>query len=306
MIDRAEFQTKTFCFLFLSLSFHFLSAQFDSLAQECVIKNMDQMFWLKDNFAVRDSCDKYLQREPLTPSFRSKLIGYKALAISFWTEEKERVLKRENSAPLFMKEYRQIDSLFLLAAETYPRNKTEYYCLGYEFFKERDPDEFTNYRDSIIRYGFKPPLRGLALNIDFLSGQNAWLGVEAGGFFYDRYSRVGQKINGKKVNPDVYFPYSCDVLTFGFRKILNNKNMWGINFSPVSGSWMWLNIRPFNVVYYSTPKGNSIAYNPEIGIRFWYFFLNLSHHFFVNESAPDISKNMFNFKMQIPLKQRNN
>jgi hypothetical protein len=103
-------------------------------------------------------------------------------------------------------------------------------------------------------------LHAITLNADFYSGKNNWAGVEVGGIFYDRFSRVGQKVNGKKVNPDIYYPYSCSILCLGFRQNLSQPNSWAVNFSPVSGSWMWVNLRPFNLVYYSKASSGLIAY----------------------------------------------
>ena len=256
-----------------------------------------------DNSAVQDSCNKYLAMSELHPAFRAKLLSYKATALSFWVSERERKtgISAENTP--YKQQYRMIDSLILSAAETYPSTKTENYCLAYDFFKERNPDDYTNYLDSIIHYGYKPQMHALTMNLDFYSGLNNWAGVEICGLFYDRFSRVGQKQNRKKIKPDVYCPYSCSVLSFGFRQNLFRQNEWAVNFSPVSGSWMWVNARPFNLVYYAGIPGGAIAYSPEIGIHIWNVMVNYAFNLYIGEPHPEAEGRMINIKLQIPVKK---
>jgi hypothetical protein len=285
-------------FIFNLLTLNEFKSQSDSLKEQVTLRKLQQFLWLKDNQRIIDSCDKYLKSENLSNNFKSRIYSYKAMAISFMIDEE--IAEDPKTKRNFFRKFSDIDELFKEAATLYPLRKTEYYCFAYEFFKNKDSDFYDLYKDSIIKYGYKPPIKSLVLNIDAYSGNKNWMGIETGVLFYDRFCRVGQKINRKKYNPDTYFPYSCSVLQFGFRKSLTD-NSWAVNFSPVSGSYYWLNIRPINVCYYVTPSGNSICYSPEVGIHFWFIYVNYCKTFAFKENQKNIEGSLLNFKVQIPI-----
>ena len=278
-------------------------SQIDSLKEIYVLKSLYDLLWIKDNQRVKDSCDKYLSLKNLSPNFRSRLLGYKANAISFMIDEERR--KSPNAIANYKKEFDEIDELFKEAATTYPLRKTEYYCAAYEFFKDKENDDYGFYLDSIIKYGYKPEMKAIGITADFYAGKRQWIGSEIGLFYYDQFCRVGQKIKGKKIEPDNYYPYSCNVLHVGLRKSLND-NAWCLNFSPLSGSYLWVNIRPFNLCYYFTPAGNTLCYSPEAGIHVWFFYFNYCKSFSLNEDLNGIEGDLFNIKLQIPVKKFKN
>jgi hypothetical protein len=288
-------------YFFFSLLFAVVltsSAQFDSLAQMTVIQRMEKFQWGNDFQRILDTCGKYLAIPNTTAYFQSKLYGYEANAKSFWVADRQRKFKEGDD--VYKAVFREIDSLFTLASETYPPTRTEYFCSANDFFNERDEKFSEKYRDSITAYGFKPEIEAISLSPDFYYGKHAWAGIEFSRFFYDRFCKVGVKVNGKKQKPDVYYPYSCDVLTFGFRKSLNDRS-YAFNFSPVSGSWNWINFRPFNFVYYITTDGNFLSYCPEFGVHLGFLFLNYSLNIPVNKSFEHFENGMFNLKLQIPV-----
>lgn len=291
---------KLFIFIFLFIN-SFAFAQFDSLAQARVIGRMEKLRWGKHYQEIIDSCDKYLKVKKTTPWFRSKMYGFKATAKGFWIAEKQHHhTKAEESMYNYPALYKEVDSLFMLAALTYPPTKTNYFCSANDFFSGRDDYDNNRYLDSIIDYGYKPELHKISLNPEFLYGNQSYIGLEFSVFYYDRFCKVGQKINGKKRNVDVFYPYSCDLLSFGVRKSITNEN-WGMSVSPISGSWNWINVRPFNFTYFAARDKQVFAYCPEFGLHIGYFFFNYGYNMTFNKDYQDVETHLFSAKAQIPI-----
>ena len=285
--------------LFLHLLFPFYShSQMDVIQEQNVLQSLDGLFWIKDNQKVRDSCEKYLALNGISNEFRSKLSGYKAMALGFLIDEE--IKRKPASNKSYAREYDQIDDLYKDAVIFSPDRKTEYFCLAYEFFKNKGSDFHLTYLDSMIKYGYKVPIKSLVFNIDFYSGKRNWVGAEAGFLFYDQFCRVAQRVNGKKIKPDTYYPYSCSILHVGLRKSVSDRS-WALSFSPVSGSYFWFNIRPLNLCYYFTPKGNTFCYSPEIGLHVWFLYVSYCKSFTFKENVNDFGGNLLNVKLQIPL-----
>jgi hypothetical protein len=294
-----KFKCSWFFLRLFAFAFPFISfSQIDSAKETEILISLDELFWIKDNQRVKDSCNKYLSFYGLTNNFKSRLLSYKANAIGFMIEEEQRKNSKINKE--YKKELQELDELFQEAASIYPARKTEYHCAAYEFLKKNDNVLYQFHLDTMVKYGYKAPIKGINLTADYYSGKNNWIGGEIGLFFYDQFCRVGQKTNGRKINPDTYYPYSCSVLQMGFKKSMNDDS-WCVNFSPVSGSYLWVNVRPLNLCYYSTSKGKTLSYSPEIGLHFWFIYINYCKTFTLVEELRDIEGDQLNIKLQVPI-----
>lgn len=243
---------------------------------------------------ITDSCNKYLAYDSLDNNFKARLLVNKGLALRY-----------------FLKETRDCDSLWEVKNKLFDEAITICTDCQVDFIKKKKNVLYCDkyYRnvpgieDSILKlYGYKPDNLSPAISPQYFYGNNQWIGVEASLInALTPFFKVQDSCKGKLITYYDSKMIAGSFLSLGFKKNITNSKGWGMNFSFLSGSSRWLNIRPFNVSYLNNGNNGSFGYSPELGFQIWHLHLNSGYNFAFKKSMRSYEKFYFTAKFDIML-----